>query len=56
MQPACRSGHKAELFKKYGAPLGRQLCVRAACVSCASDGVEDGKEHPEEHCMNGRAP
>ena len=56
MQPACRSGHKAKLFKKRGAPLRRQLCVQAAFVSCAKDRIEDRKEHPEEHCMNGRVP
>lgn len=54
MQPACRSGHKAKLFKKYGAPLGRQLCVHAAFVSCAKDGIEDRKEYPEEYYMNGK--
>lgn len=56
MQPAWRSGHQAKLFKKDGAPLGRQLYVHAAFVSCAKDGIEDRKEHPEEHYMNGRAP
>lgn len=54
MQPACRSGHKAKLFKKYGAPLGRQLCIHAAFVSCAKDGIEDRKEYPEEYYMIGK--
>lgn len=42
--------------EKCGAPLGRQLCVHAAFVSCAKDGIEDRKEHPEEYYMNGRVP
>lgn len=38
----------------------KQSCLKSMELlsgdSCAKDGIEDKKEHPEEYYMNGRAP